>query len=349
MTPENFSYRRVPDEDCVGDYYIVRTDTRNDTEERVAYSGITDTDSTYVLKTINEEEDTKEYWDFGTGWDHLDDLLYNAAFHIFRAFDNDQYFEIIVNLGRIKNITQISTETYEQSISLFVPEDHSELDVPGLAGEESITGDAEPVMFNAIDVLEELYWVVREFSEVHSNFQDFLDEKSESHSLQSDESFRTYQALALAYPFFEGLVGQLVDRVELKEQPFGGNSGIQFRYLKSNTPRDNTKNLIIILHESHGVLTEYEREFLIDTFYNESIDVGIARNDLAHNIFDATRGFQNVDWRELARRMIVSIAFLDEKVVCSYSNWTDASDLRKFERWLAEREREGFVNLQNSG
>lgn len=351
MIPEQFTYNQIASDDCVGGYYVTRTDTRNDTQERVAYSGITDTDSTYVLKTVNEEEDTNEYWDFDTGWDHLDDFLYNAAFHIFRGFNEDRFFEIIVNLGRIKDyddLTIIATETYEQSISLLVPADYRELDTAGLAGEESVTGDTPPVMFNPNDVLEELYWVMREFSADHADFQQSLDDDTAGHDLERSDSFRAYQALSLAYPFFEGLVYQLTDRVRLNDQPFEGAGDVRFRHLESTTPRDNPKNLLLnTLHDSFGVLTEYEQEFLVDTYYNESADIGIARNDLAHNIYDATRGFQSINWRELARRLIVSIAFLNEKVVCTYSS-IDATNLQVFEQWLAQREQAGFENLQET-
>jgi hypothetical protein len=152
----------------------------------------------------------------------------------------------------------------------------------------------------------------------------------------------------LAYPFFEGLVYQLADRVKLKNQPREGSGSIQFRHLKSKTPKDNPKNLLLnTLHESHGTLTEYERDFLVDTYYNESIDIGIARNELAHNIYDATRGFQGIDWRELVRRLIVSIAFLDEKVVCTYCP-IDATNLQVFEEWLRQREQAGLENLQET-
>lgn len=352
VTPENFTYQRVPDEDCVGDYYTIRTDTRNGTQQRVAYSGITDTDSTYVLKTVHKEEDTNEYWDFGDDWDHLDDFLYNAAFHIFRGFDEDRFFAVIINLGRIQDfddLTIIATETYEQGVSLLVPADHRELDTAGLAGEASVTGDEPPVMFNPNDVLEELYWVMREFSVDHADFQRSLDDDAAGHDLRRQDSFRAYQALALAYPFFEGLVYQLTDRVRLRDQPVEGTGDVQFRHLESTTPGDNPKNLLMnTLHDSYGVISEYERDFLIDTYYNESTDLGIARNDLAHNIYDATRSFQSIDWRELARRLIVSIAFLNEKVVCTYSS-IDATHLQVFETWLYEREQGGFDNLQNPG
>lgn len=350
MIPERFTYQTVKADDCVSDYYVTRTDKQKDTEERVAYSGITDTDSIYVLKTVHDDEGTNEYWDFGTGWKHFDDFLYNAAFHIFKGFDEDRYFEIIVNLGRIKNyedLSVIATETYEQSISLLVPDNHRSLDVPGLAGEKSITHDRPPVMFNPNDVLEELYWVMREFSATHADFQQYLDGEITDHGVERSDSYRAYQAVALAYPFFEGLVYQLVDRVNLKDQPIEGTGNIQFRHLESKTPKDNPKNLILnTLYESHGILTAYERDFLIDTFYDESIDVGMARNDLAHNIYDATRGFQSIDWRELARRLIVSIAFLDEKVVCVYSS-IDTTNIQVFEEWLRQREEAGFESLQN--
>lgn len=78
------------------------------------------------------------------------------------------------------------------------------------------------------------------------------------------------------------------------------------------------------------------RKFLVETFYDESISLDVARNDLAHNLFDVTREFQKIDWRELARRLIVSITFLDEKVVCTYSD-IDATDLDFFEKWLTQR------------
>lgn len=133
----------------------------------------------------------------------------------------------------------------------------------------------------------------------------------------------------MAYPLFEGLIYQLADRVKLKSQPFEGEGDIRFRHLSS--PEDNVKNLIeSTLHDSQGILTEYEQDFLVDTFYDESIDLGLERNQLAHNIFDATRGFQRIDWHELARRLIVSIAFLNEKVVCTYSP-VDATNLQVFE------------------
>jgi hypothetical protein len=350
MIPERFAYESVHADDCVGDNYIVRTDTQTGTTERVAYSSLTDESSTYVLKTVDEDEDGRtynQYWDFGDNWDHLDDFLYNGAFHIFQTFDENQYFEITVNLGRVKDTTRISTEVYEQSISMLVPADLEDLDLPGLSGEESINSDSGPVMFNAIDVLDELYWIMREFSEDHADFQDYLDGETDEHELESDAAIRAYRSLALAYPFFEGLVGQLTDRVKLKEQPFEGDGAIQFRHFKSHTPETPTKSLINALEEGLGVIDEYEREFLVETFYNESIDVGVARNDLAHNIFDATRGFQDIAWRELARRLIVSIAFLDEKVACCYS-WVDAADLQTFEQWLAQRERAGFPSLQGS-
>lgn len=152
--------------------------------------------------------------------------------------------------------------------------------------------------------------------------------------------------MALAYPFFEGLIGQLIDREDLKAESYGGTSGIQFRYLESNMPQTSTKTIIQTLEESRGALDEYEREFLVETFYDESLGLGVGRNDLAHNLFDATRGFQEINWRELARRLIVSIAFLDEKVVCTYSD-IDAADLDFFEKWLTQREEMGFDNLQN--
>jgi len=351
VIPDRFTYQRVSDDDCVGGFYVTRTDTQTGTKERVAYSRFTDTDSTYVLKTVNDEEDTNEYWDFADGWSHIDDFLYNAAFHIFRGFDEDRFFEVIVNPGRIKNyddITIIATETYEQSISILVPADHRQKDTPGFAGEESATSDTVPVMFNPNDVLEELYWVMREFSADHANFRRSLDDDAAGHDLRGSDSFRAYQALGLAYPFFEGLVYQFTDRVRLSDQPFKGTGDVQFRHLESTTPGDNPKNLIQnTLHDSFGVISEYEQEFLVDTFYDESIDVGIARNELAHNIFDATRGFQSINWRELARRLIVSIAFLDEKVVCTY-NPVDATDLEVFEEWLRQREQAGLENLQNT-
>lgn len=350
VIPENVTYSRVPDKDCVGGYYVTRTNTSTETTKRVAYSGITDTDSTYVLKTVNDEDATNEYWDLGSGWDHIDDFLYNAAFHIFRRINKDRFFKIIVNLGRIKDlsdITIIATETYEQSISILVPADHRELDTAGLAGEESITSDTPPVMFSPNDVLEELYWVMREFSADHAEFRRSLEDSGAGHDLQRSDSLRAYQALTLAYPFFEGLVYQLTDRVRLKNKPFKNTNQIQFRYLESTTPRDNPKNLIQnTLYDSFGVLSDYEQEFLIDTYYNESINLGIDRNELAHNIYDATRGFQSIDWRELARRLIVSIAFLDEKVVCTYSP-VDATNLQVFEEWLQQREQEGFESIRN--
>jgi len=143
-------------------------------------------------------------------------------------------------------------------------------------------------------------------------------------------------------------VYQLADRVKLNNQPFQGDGSIQFRHLASKTPKDNTKNLILnTLHKSHGTLTEYERDFLVDIYYNESTDLGIARNELAHNIYDATRGFQSIDWRELAQRLIVSIAFLNEKVVCIYSP-VDTAKIQMFEEWLSQREKAGFENLQTS-
>lgn len=352
MIPQDFTYNRVPDEDCVGGYYVTRTNTSTGTTNRVAYSGITDTDSTYVLKTVNNEHETNEYWDFDSGWDHIDDFLYNAAFPIFKRVDKDRFFEIIVNLGRIKDlsdITIIATETYEQSISIPVPADYRELDTPGLAGEESLTSDTPPVMFNPNDVLEELYWVMREFSADHADFRRSLDDGAVGHNLRGSDSLRAYQTLALAYPFFEGLVYQLTDRVRLKDQPFEGAGNIQFRHLESTTPRDNLKNLIMnTLCDSFGILSEYEQEFLVDTYYNESTNLGIARNELAHNLYDATRGFQSIAWRELARRLIVSIAFLDEKVVCTYSP-VDATNLQIFEEWLQQREQGGFESLQNTG
>jgi len=347
MIPEHFSYQQVRDEDCVGGYYVTRTGTT----DRVAYSGITDTDSTYLLKTFHKEDEVNEYWDFGDEWGHIDDFLYNAALHIFRKFDNDRHFEIIVNPGRIKDysdLTPIATETYEQGISLLVPADHRSLNVPGLSGEKSTTSNAPPVMFNPNDILEELYWVMREFSADHTQFRQFLDGETGSHDLEQSDSFRAYQALSLAYPFFEGLAYQLADRVKLKNQPFEGKSSIQFRRLESKTPKDNLKNVLNTLYESYGTLTEYERDFLVDTYYNESTDLGIGRNELAHNIYDATRGFQSIDWRGLTRRLIVSIAFLNEKVVSTYSP-VDANNLQVFEEWLRQREQGGFDSLQNPG
>jgi hypothetical protein len=100
--------------------------------------------------------------------------------------------------------------------------------------------------------------------------------------------------------------------------------------MDSNTPQTNTKSLINQFETAHGLITDYEREFLVETFYNESGDLGIARNDLAHNIFDATRGFQQINWREIARQLIVSIAFLDEKVVCVYNSVAGASSIQTF-------------------
>jgi len=351
MSPEHFTYSRVLSEDCVSDYYVLRTNTRNETEERVAYSGITDTDSTYVLKTVYDDEKTNEYWDFGSGWDHFDDFLYNAAFPILKRFDDDRYFEITVNMGRIKNfndITVISTETYEQTISLLVPSDFRVLDAPGLVGEESVNSDSSPVMFSSMDILNELYWIMREFSADHEEFRQSIDSNRLDHDLKRSDSLRAYRAVALAYPYFEGLIGQLTDRVKLKNQQFKGEDNIQFRHIKTKTPKDNIKNLIKnVLHQSHNVINEYERDFLTETFYNESGDLGIARNDLAHNIFDATRGFQSINWRELSRRLIVSIVFLDEKVVCTYSP-IDATNLQVFEEWLRQREQAGFKNLQNT-
>jgi len=351
VIPENFTYSPVPSEDCVGSYYVLRTDTRNKTEERVAYSDITDTDSTYVIKTVSEEDRTNEYWDFGSGWDHFDDFLYNAAFHIFNRFDDERFFEIIVNMGRISDfndLTVISTKTHEKSISLLVPKDTQRLDVPGLSGEDSTTNDTSPVMFSSIDILNELYWVMREFSTDHNNFRQYLNGDTFNYDLEQSDSFRAYRAIALAYPFFEGLVTQLTDRVKLKNQPFEGEDQIQFRHIKTHTPKDNIKNLIKnVLFDSYSIINEYERDFLVETFYNESIDIGIARNDLAHNIFDATRGFQNIDWRELTRRLIVSIAFLDEKVVCTYCP-LEATNIQVFEEWLRQREQAGFKTVQNT-
>lgn len=351
MIPERFIYESVDLDGCVGGDYIIRKDTQKDTEERVAFSHLTDSSSIYVLKTVDEDDNGKKYnryWDFGNEWDHLDDFLYNGAAPIFRGFDESRYFEVIVNVGRVKSADSLSTETFEHSISLLIPQDLRELDVPGISGEGSVTGEADPVMFNSIEILNELYWVMREFSRQHATFQDFLDGNTDEHSMDSDDSLRAYRAVALAYPFFEGLVGQLIDREDLKAEPYQGTSEIQFRYLESKMPQTSTKTIIQTLEESRGAIDEYEREFLVETFYDESIDLGVARNDLAHNLFDATRGFQEIDWRELARRLIVSIAFLDEKVVCTYSD-IDAANLDFFEKWLTQREERGYNDLQNTG
>lgn len=251
-------------------------------------------------------------------------------------------------MGRLKSADSLSTETYEHSISLRVPPDLLELEVPGVSGEASLTGDAEPIMFNSIEILNELYWVMREFSGRHADFQKFLDGETDEYHLDSDDSLRAYRAVALAYPFFEGLVGQLIDREDLRAESYEGTSGIRFRYLESKMPQTSTKTIIQTLEENRSVINDYEREFLVETFYDESIGLGVARNDLAHNLFDATRGFQEINWRELSRRLIVSIAFLDEKVVCAYSD-IDAADLDFFERWLTNRYERGFDKLQNTG
>lgn len=350
MIPERFTYESVDSDECLGEKYIIRKDRQKGTEKRVAYSHLTDPSSIYVLKTVDKDDrDNKynRYWDFGDGWDHLDDFLYNGAVHIFRGFDEARYFEVMINIGRVKRASRLSTETYEQSISLLVPPNLQELDVPGIAGEASTTGDADPVMFNSIKILNELYWVMKEFSSRHTKFQSFLDGEVNEYSLDSNDSLRAYRAVALAYPFFEGLVTELVDRVDLKSEPYEGTSGIQFKYLESNMPQAATKTIIQTLEESRGTINEYERDFLVETFYDESVGLGVSRNDLAHNLFDATRGFQKIDWYELARRLIVSIAFLDEKVVCTYSD-LDSADLTVFEKWLTQRENMGFDDLQNT-
>jgi hypothetical protein len=350
VIPDRFSYEHVPSENCVVGDYVRRIDTKTGETERVALSHVTDEASIYILKMVDTDENDKKYnryWEFEPGWDHFDDFLYNGAAHIFRGFDEARIFTITVNPGRVKSMNPLSTETYEHSISLHVPADHRQLDLPGMSGEASMTGDEEPVMFNAIDILNELYWVMREFSQRHAEFQEFLDGNTVSHGVESGDALRAYRALAMAYPFFEGLVYQLTDRTLLKDEPFKGGSGLRFKQLDHKTPQAGTKTLINQFETAHGVTDRYEREFLVETFYNETVDLGIARNDLAHNIFEATRGFQQINWYELSRRLIVSIAFLDEQVACCYSS-VDSAHLRYFEWWLQDRIREGIENLHET-
>jgi hypothetical protein len=351
MIPNRFSYEYISSKDCVGDEYVLRTNTHTGTTEHVALSHVTDKDSIYVLKTVDQNEEGmgyNRYWEFEPGWDHFDDFLYNGAAHVLRGLDKPRFVTVTVNLGRIKSMNRLSTETYEHSIALHVPVSLRDLDLPGIAGEASTTGPENPVMFNALDILEELYWVMREFAERHTQFQDVLDGNAEYHSMESGDALRAYRALAMAYPLFEGLVAQLTDRVLLKEASFKGRSNLRFKQMDSNTPQTNTKSLITQFKIAHGVIDGYERDFLVETFYNETGGLGIARNNLAHNIFDATRGFQQINWRELARRLIVSIAFLDENVVCTYSPVADAAPLQTFEQWLQEREQEGLESLHNT-
>jgi len=351
MTPERFSYETIPSEDCLGDYYVRRTDTHTGNTEQVALSHVTDEDSIYILKTVDQNDkgrDYYRYWEFETGWDHFDDFLYNGAAYILRGLDKPRFITVTVNLGRIKSMNRLSTETHEHSLAIHVPTSLHDLDLPGMTGEASTTGFEDPVMFNALDILEELYWVMRIFSERHNEFQEVLDGNAKHHSMESEDALRAYRALATAYPLFEGLVGQLTDRVCLNDLPFQGKGKLRFKQMDSNTPQTNTKSLINQFETAHGVITDYEREFLMDTFYNESGDLGIGRNNFAHNIFDATRGFQQINWRELARRLIVSIAFLDEKVVCVYNSVADASPIQTFEQWLQERERAGLENLRDN-
>lgn len=348
MTPERFSYEFVSSEECVGGDYVVRVDSRRDTKQRVPYSHQTDINSVYILKTLERDKDGNKfnrYWDFGNGWEHIDDFLYNGAINIFKRLDGPRYFEIIVNVGRVHDPNPISIETFERSMSLFVPENFQSLDVPGISSEESVTGNAKPVMFNTIEILNELYWVMRHFSESHLEFRGYIDGEEDSHSLEPIDSKRAYMALALSYPLFEGLLVQLIDRVDLLNEEYQGKSGTRFKYHESNMTRLNPKQNIKTLEESRGVIGSYEQKFLIESFYNESGSLGISRNDLSHNIFEATRGFQNINWYEIARRFIISIAFLDQKVVCAYSQ-LDAADLKVLEKWLSQREKLGYNDLQ---
>lgn len=350
MIPNQFEYKQIPSKDSLGGYYVLRTNTKTGTTERVALSHATDTDSIYILKTIDTDQKGKKYnryWEFEPGWEHLDDFYYNGAADIFRGFNEPRFFEIIVSPGRVKSWNPLSTETYEHSLSLHVPANHREFDLPGVAGEESVTGEGEPVMFHPIDILNELYWMMTDFSERHSQFQDVLDGKTQQHGIQQGDPLRAYQAVSLAYPFFEGLVYQLTDRVLLKNESFKGSSELRFKQLNHNTPQTKPKPLINQLKTSHGVANSYERDFLIETFYDETIGLGIARNDLAHDLFYATRGFQQISWCELARRLIVSIAFLNEKVACIYAP-VNSAHIRYFEWWLQEQVKAGVVNLHST-
>lgn len=350
MVPDQLTYEYVRSSDCVGGGYYVRVDEKNDEEIPVLWSDVTDENSIYVLKTIETDENDKkyyQYWDFGDGWTHFDEFLYNAAMPVFDRVDGGRVATITGNIGRIDSLNRLATETLERTLSLYIPRNMQEMDLIGVSGERFVTGDATPVMFSSIDILDELYWVVRTFSNRHRTFQKHLDEKVDAHRVQSGDAMRAYQALAIAYPYFEGLLVEFIDRVDLRVEPYEGEAPLRFREHQSKMVQGNPKTTLNTLEDSRDVITEYERDFLVDTFYDEGNELGINRNILAHSIFEATRGFQTIQWEEIGRRLLVSIAFLDEKVACSYSETFDAADIEVFERWLNERLEAGFDSVVN--
>lgn len=350
MIPDKFSYNHVHSTECIGNGYYVRENTETGSETPVPWSDVTDEDSIYVVKTVEtDENDNKyhQYWDFDAGWEHFDEFLYNAAMVLFKQFDTERVVTISVNLGRIKSLNRLSTETFERTMSIYVPSDLRDLELPGISGEQFVTSDATPVMFSSIDILDELYWVLRTFSDRHRTFQAHLDGAVDTHRVQSGDAMRAYQSLAMGYPYFEGLLVEFIDRVDLREQPFEGDEPLQFRNHESYMAQGNVKTTLNTLDESRDAITKYEREFLVETFYDEKEELGIDRNVLAHSLFEATRGFQAIQWEEVARRLLVSIAFLDEKVACSYNKTIDAATIRLFEQWVKERRQAGFDSVVN--
>lgn len=351
MIPDQLSYKHVQSSDCVGSGYYVRVNNETSEKIPVLWSDVTDEDSIYILKTIETDEHNNkyyQYWDFGSGWPHFDELMYTALLPVCNRLEGGRVATITGNIGRIKSLNRLATETFERTVSLYIPRNMQEMDLVGFSGERFVTGDADPVMFSSIDILDELYWVVRTFSDRHRTFQERLDENVDDHQIQSGDALRAYQSLAIAYPYFEGLLVEFIDRVDLREQPYEGDSPLRFRSHKSKMVQGNVKTTLDTLEGSRDVITEYEREFLVDTFYDEGGELGMDRNTLAHSIFEATRGFQTIQWQELARRLLVSIAFLDEKVACSYNNTVATADISVFERWLEERLEAGFDSVLNA-
>ena len=264
---------------------------------------------------------------------------------IFERIDSDKLYKITVNYGRIHKIDRLSTKLLERSISVLIPSNLTEFDLPGLSGEDSITEEEGPVMFSNIDILDELYWVMTDFSKDHSSFQEMIDGEETNHTVDSDSSLRAYQSIAVSYPYFEGLLTDLIDRIDLKKQDYQGKKDLQFKYYESPMMDCPTKTIINTLEESRNKISKSEKEFLIESFYDESGELGISRNIFSHDILEATRGFQKINWRELSRHLLISIAYLEEKVVCAAHDIYDAADISVFKQWVQEREDAGYSTV----
>jgi hypothetical protein len=268
---------------------------------RVPYSNICDADTEYVIRWV-EEDDDSEWWVYrqlGSDFRNIDEVV--EILPRVPGLEDDTHIQIILNFGRVKETFGIERIQYLMQPDIFVPVHridpykerilnlryHDDVDLPAVDAEPSARGKGE----SPADIDPKVLEAVLDLIDHGDDIKDWHEEwRKDTGDFERGEFYdRIYAPLSLAYSIIDEEVLELVYRYRLEQ---GSVDELSKKFMRA--PFRNK------LDEVEDLLTKDEKHNILEGWQY--------RNELVHSVKSRFGiKIREIDFEQLAKQLLFSI------------------------------------------